>query len=266
MHRNYDVAFNSSACVFMIQTLKKYITGRVSSPAAIEKDVTEAYDLWAANYDNQPGNLMLDLDQALFLKMLQTLDIKGKNVADIGCGTGRHWAKILKQDPAGLTGFDVSAGMLKKLNEKFPEAKTHQITDDLFSTVESRSFDVIVSTLTVAHIENINAALLAWCRILKGNGDIILTDFHPDILASGGKRTFRHQNSSIAVKNFVHTTGLVQHILLSQGFRLLFHKELTINESVKHYYQQQNALPVYEKFKGFRVIYGMHFRRGNDPA
>jgi hypothetical protein len=39
------------------------------------------------------------------------------------------------------------------------------------------------------------------------------------------------------------------------------HEELYINESVKHYYRHQNALAVYEKFKGFPVIYGMHFRR-----
>jgi len=44
---------------------------------------------------------------------------------------------------------------------------------------------------------------MAWSRILKDKGEIIITDFHPDILASGGKRTFRHQRSSIAVKNFL---------------------------------------------------------------
>lgn len=250
----------------MIEALKKYITRRVFPSAPIEKEVVEAYDLWAANYDSQPGNLMLDLDELVFSKMLGATDLENRKVADIGCGTGRHWAKILKRNPASLTGFDVSAGMLKKLNEKFPEAETRQITDNLFSTVESRTYDVVISTLTVAHIENINAALMAWCRILKDKGEIIITDFHPDILASGGKRTFRHQRSSIAVKNFIHTTGLIRQVLLSQNFRLVFHEELKIDESVKHYYQQQNALPVYEKFKDFRVIYGMHFRRGNDTA
>lgn len=250
----------------MIETLKRYINHRVFSSPIIEKDVTEAYDLWAANYDAQPGNLMLDLDDTLFSRMLDRLELKNKNMADIGCGTGRHWAKILKKNPASLTGFDVSAGMLKKLNEKFPEAATRQITDDLFSAVGTGSYDVIISTLTVAHIENIKEALEAWCRILKGKGEIIITDFHPDILASGGKRTFRHQRASIAVKNFVHTTSLIRQVLLSQGFRLVSHEELKIDESVKHYYVQQNALSVYEKFKGFRVIYGMHFRRGHDPS
>lgn len=230
-----------------------------------EKDVVEAYDLWAANYDSQPGNLMLDLDELLFNKLLGDTDVKDRRVADIGCGTGRHWSKIFDQKPVSLTGFDVSPGMLKKLKFKFPGANTEVITDNLFNTTEDEAFDVIISTLTVAHIENIEEALLAWCRISGSNADIIITDFHPDILAIGGKRTFSHQNSRIAVRNFVHSTATIRDMLLRNNFHLLSQQELHIDESVKHYYRQQNALAVYEKFKGLPVIYGMHFRRHNDP-
>src|SRR6185437_14798281 len=106
---------------------------RVFSSPVKEKDVVEAYDLWAENYDSQPGNLMLDLDEIVFSGLLDDVDIKNRRVADIGCGTGRHWARILQKDPESLTGFDVSTGMLNKLNQKFPEAKTHVITDNNFS-------------------------------------------------------------------------------------------------------------------------------------
>lgn len=221
----------------------------------------EAYDLWSANYDAQPGNLMLDLDELLFTKLLSHIDIKDKNVADIGCGTGRHWPALLKEKPAGLTGFDVSPGMLEKLRAKFPGAVAHTITDNDFLDVRDTSFDVIISTLTVAHIDDIDEALEAWCRLLKYDGDIILTDFHPDILAFGGKRTFSHQNTQIAVKNFVHPISLIEKIMLRNGFAVAHEEEKKIDESVKHYYTAQNALHVYEKFKGFPVIYGIHFRR-----
>jgi hypothetical protein len=42
-------------------------------------------------------------------------------------------------------------------------------------------------------------------------------------------------------------------------------EEIKIDETVKHYYAQQNALKVYEQFKGFPVIYGIHLKRGDDP-
>lgn len=222
----------------------------------------EAYDIWAENYDAQPGNLMLDLDELVFGELLGTIDIQNKEIADIGCGTGRHWPKILKEDVAGLTGFDVSQGMLQKLKEKFQGANTHTITDNAFSDIADHTYDIILSTLTVAHIENIEEALQAWSRILKTSGDLIITDFHPNALASGGQRTFKHNNGHIAVRNFVHSTNAIREILLKNNFRVVSEVEKKVDEKVRHYYQAQNALHVYDKFKGFPIIYGIHFRRG----
>ncbi len=246
----------------MINTIKNYIRRQVLPTTIEDKDVVEAYDIWAENYDAQPGNLMLDLDELLFTNLLSGLSLENKAIADIGCGTGRHWNKIFKQNPANLTGFDVSPGMLKKLNDKFPEAKTYVITDNHFEDIANDTYDTILSTLTVAHIEDIESALQTWCRITKQQGDMIITDFHPNALASGGKRTFKHGNKHIAVQNFVHTTDIIKQVLLKNGFEVITHQELKVDETVKHYYEQQNALHVYEKFKGQPIIYGIHFKRG----
>ena len=225
-----------------------------------EKEVDEAYNVWARTYDAQPGNLMLDLDERLFTKLLNHTDLANKKVADIGCGTGRHWPKLWRQRPRSLTGFDVSAGMLTRLKEKYNAAETYLITDNLFEKVPTNAFDVIISTLTVAHISNLEEALLAWCRILKPGGEIIITDFHPAMLAAGGRRTFKYGDKYIVVRNFVHHINFINGILSSRQFRLLRRHEININEDVKHYYAQQGALAVYEQFAGMPVIYGLHFK------
>ena len=245
----------------MIGILKKIIRKSGFHPPLKEKPSAEAYDLWSEDYDMQPGNLMLDLDEQLFSGLLKHLDLKDKNIADIGCGTGRHWHKLLQQQPGRLTGFDVSSGMLNRLQEKFPEAYTCQITDNLFTTVADATYDVIVSTLTIAHIEDITAALTAWCRILKTQGDIIITDFHPEVLAQGGKRTFTHRKMPMAVQNFVHELSAIETILANHGWQVVNRQERIIDESVRHYYSAKHALPVYDRFKGARVIYGIHLRR-----
>jgi ubiquinone/menaquinone biosynthesis C-methylase UbiE len=226
-----------------------------------EKGSAEAYNIWAENYDVQPGNLMLDLDEIIFPELLNGIDITHKQVADIGCGTGRHWIKILQKHPLSLTGFDVSEGMLDQLKHKFPKAHTQLITDNLFSTVPDAAFDTVVSTLTVAHIENIDEALQAWARILKNKADIIITDFHPDALAMGGKRTFEHNKSQIAVENFVHRVDDIERILNAYGFHLVKKIERVVDESVKHYYEAKNALHVYQQFENCPIIYGLHLRR-----
>lgn len=245
----------------MITTIKNYIKQRVFTPEIQDKEVVEAYDIWAKNYDAQPGNLMLDLDEILFAKLFKNVDITNKVVADIGCGTGRHWSKIFEKSPSVLTGFDVSPGMLDQLKKKYPEADTHVITDNHFATVNNQVYDVIVSTLTVAHIKNIEEALNAWCRMLKTKGDIIITDFHPNALASGGKRTFKHKKTHIAVENYVHNIDAIKDILRKNDFYIFTEQGKKVDETVKHYYEEQNALHVYDKFKDLPIIYGIHFRR-----
>jgi ubiquinone/menaquinone biosynthesis C-methylase UbiE len=248
----------------VIDILKNFVKQRFFHSPTKEKGSVEAYDIWSVNYDDQPGNLMLDLDDTLFSDLLRGLNLAKKKVADIGCGTGRHWDKLLKHKPKSLTGFDVSAGMLKRLEQKFPEAQTYQITDNLFADVHDQSYDVIISTLTIAHIKNIEEALQAWCRILKPGGDIIITDFHPSTLAYGGKRTFKHHNKQIVVQNYVHQLSDIKEIMLNNNCTLIAHEEVKIDEKVKHYYANQNALHVYESYKGFPIIYGLHFKKKND--
>ena len=246
----------------MIATLKNIIYKTGLSPHSTQMGSVEAYNIWADNYDWQPGNLMLDLDEQVFSGLLSMVNIKSKQVADIGCGTGRHWDKLLKNNPASLTGFDVSPGMLEKLQQKFPQANTHAITDNLFSSIPNATYDMIVSTLTVAHIENIDEALKAWCRILKNEGDIIVTDFHPNALAAGGKRTFEHRKKQIAVQNYVHYMYHIKEVFQKYGLHVVNADERIVDDSVRHYYTEKNALPVFERFKGSRIIYGLHLKRG----
>src|SRR5438045_907832 len=96
----------------LLTRIKKFVN---SGLLPGHKNAEWAYDLWSENYDDQPGNLMLDFDEEIFTMLLDKVDIKDRLVADMGCGTGRHWKKILNKKPGSLTGYDVSEGMLAKL-------------------------------------------------------------------------------------------------------------------------------------------------------
>jgi ubiquinone/menaquinone biosynthesis C-methylase UbiE len=226
-----------------------------------ELDPEKAYEIWSANYDKQPGNLMLDLDEKIFADLIEQTDIRGKEVADIGCGTGRHWQKLYSKNPSALTGFDISGAMLEKLKSKFPFANTQKTTDNLLASVPDSSIDFIVSTLTIAHIENIEEAIASWSRVLKDNGEMLVTDFHPALLGKGGKRSFSHGSRSLSVKNYTHSIEKIKKTLYDAGLTLIREEERTVNEQVKPYYESKNALPVYERFKGLPVIYGLYLRK-----
>ncbi len=217
----------------------------------------QAYDLWADAYDAQPDNLMLALDETLFSELLTGTSFKELVIADVGCGTGRHWTKIYAGAPRMLKGYDVSQGMLDVLKQKFPQAETHQLTSNTLVSLAGSSCDLILTTLAMAHIPDIGDAFKEWARVLKPGGRIILTDYHPDTLSKGGNRTFTHAGKTIAVKNYIHPISKIRTLFNALHLSEDRFEEKRIDQRVKHYYEKQNALHVYNRFKDTAMIYGM---------
>jgi ubiquinone/menaquinone biosynthesis C-methylase UbiE len=226
-------------------------------------DPEKGYDVWAASYDEQPDNLMLALDEKVFTELANAFSITDRNVVDVGCGTGRHWPMIMHAMPRSLTGYDVSLGMLQRLQQKFPQAQTHQLHSNQLLETADASTHILISTLTIAHIQYIQDALTEWNRILLPGAYIIITDYHPGILAKGGRRTFTHEGETIGVKNYVHSIEAIQQIAKQLGWQMKRLEEKIIDKNVKPYYDKQNALKVYEKYKGMPVIYGILFKKIN---
>ena len=226
-----------------------------------DKAPAQAYNLWAAAYDQQPGNLMLALDEAVFSALLDDIDIKGKAVVDIGCGTGRHWKKILEKMPDDLAGYDVSEKMLDVLLQKFPAATTYLLQGNKLMETGDGTVDVVISTLTIAHIENVETTLAEWNRVLIPGGRIIITDFHPAALQKAGKRTFTHDGKTVSVKNHIHSIEKLLAIAGQLDWQNLRLVEKVVDDSMKSYYKNENALNVFESFKGVPVIYGLLFKK-----
>jgi ubiquinone/menaquinone biosynthesis C-methylase UbiE len=243
----------------MIRTIKSFLQ-KTAFPGSTRNSV-EAYELWSENYDKQPGNLMLDLDERIFGDLIENIDLKDKGVADIGCGTGRHWGKLYEKHPSFVMGFDVSSGMLQQLLRKFPSALTHHTTDNLMKQVPDSFVDCLVSTLTIGHIENIDEAMASWSRVLRPGGNMIITDFHPEMLSRGGKRSFRHKGRNLSVVNHIHPVEKLKEIFKKYELNIIRLEERRVDEKVKMYYEVRQALPVYDRFIGVPIIYGIHLRK-----
>jgi ubiquinone/menaquinone biosynthesis C-methylase UbiE len=222
-----------------------------------------AYDLWSSQYDHQEGNLMLALDEKLFGEMISGIFLKGLRIVDVGCGTGRQWQALLDRSPASLIGYDVSKGMLAQLRRKFPDARTYQLMDQRLVLEENESADLIISTLALAHMDRLETLFGEWSRVLKPGGEIVLTDYHPAALEKGGDRTFQHQHKLMAVRSNIHPIALTRQITARLGFTELRFVEWAINDSMKSYYEKNNALVVFEKFRGTPIIYGIHLKKSH---
>ena len=70
---------------------------------------SEVFDRWAPSYDAQP-NPLLALEQRVLLPRFG--DVRGLDVLDAGCGTGRWLGQLAARSPRSLVGVDISPVML----------------------------------------------------------------------------------------------------------------------------------------------------------
>lgn len=220
----------------------------------------KAYDLWAGTYDEQPHNLLLAMEQELFTRILQQVSLHNCNVVDVGCGTGRHWKSLLEKRPARLKGYDVSEQMLAVLAKKFPGADVVRLTDHHISEA-GHAFDCVVSTLTLAHVENAEHAVNEWCRVLRPGGEMLITDYHPEALQKGGQRTFSANGSTYAITSYVYPVQTVLNWFAERGVHVVDFAEEKIGPVNRHWFGEQNALGVYDKFQGTPVVYAMRLKK-----
>ncbi|HXB32658.1 MAG TPA: class I SAM-dependent methyltransferase [Puia sp.] len=249
----------------LLHTLKHFLRPSARTRRHPESDPAMAYDRWSIRYDDQPNNLMLALDERLFGGMLSAVPITGRVVADVGCGTGRHWRKLLDHSPARLAGYDVSTGMLTILRTKFPDAEIHLLHDHTLAGLGTASCDLLISTLTIAHLPDLRAALAEWNRVLKPGGHLLITDYHPAALGKGGQRTFREGDQLIAVRNRIYPIPKVLAVAHRLGLTEFSLVERKVDDTMRPWYEQQNALPVFRRFLGVPIIYGLHLTKPDAP-
>jgi ubiquinone/menaquinone biosynthesis C-methylase UbiE len=219
------------------------------------------YDQWAATYDTQPDNAVLALESALFTELLDRVSMRGKVVADIGCGTGRHWEEILSRQPARIIGVDSSARMIARLKSRYPDAEVYCAGGDRVVGLDKKSCDLVISTLALAHFADTAATFREWSRILRDGGAMLITDFHPDAIRAGMKRTFTGPRGTIEIEQHAIELDEMQAIALDCGLHVSFVGERAIGESVRHLFQGTEAIKKYHAHEGLRLVYGVHFTR-----
>ncbi|NIW52733.1 MAG: methyltransferase domain-containing protein [Candidatus Korarchaeota archaeon] len=107
------------------------------------------------------------------------------SMLDIGCGTGNYSIPLAKEFDIKLTGIDFSEEMLTQAQQKFPKGKW-SLQDVKTVRFEDNSFDIVLMTYFVQHIQDYDQVLRMVFRILeKPFGKLlIVTDDHDQFHAS----------------------------------------------------------------------------------
>jgi len=126
------------------------------------------YDTFANTYeDKRHEGYHVFLDEAEMAVIGP--HIAGKEVLEVGCGTGLILNRIAKTARRAV-GIDLSPGMLEHARRRGLEVHEASATELPF---DDNTFDVAVSFKVLAHVENIGKAMAEMARVVRPGGRII---------------------------------------------------------------------------------------------
>jgi len=212
----------------------------------------EAYRYWAASFDQ--GTPILALESRVLTPLLP--DLNNQRFLDIGCGTGR-WLAYAVHHGAISMGADLSSEMLRAAAHKPGLASRIVQADATATPFRNASADVVLSALTVGHIRPIAAALNELARIAAPGARVIVTDFHPDALKRGWKRTFRHGDDTIEMESDSYSTAELRHDdLLLERFL-----EVPFGDEERHFFEAAGKGAWFDEMRDQPAILIASYRR-----
>jgi ubiquinone/menaquinone biosynthesis C-methylase UbiE len=148
----------------------------------------EGYDRWAEIYDTE-DNPLIALEEPRVAELLG--DVGGLQLADIGCGTGRH-ALRLAAAGADVTAIDFSEAMLARARSKPGAERVRFIAHDLAEPLplQSAGFDRVTCCLVLDHIAQPAGLFAEMARICRPEGRVVISVMHPAMMLRGLQARF----------------------------------------------------------------------------
>ena len=190
-----------------------------SADSAVQ-DAASAYDTWSAHYDSD-ANVTRDLDAAVVRRA--PLRIAGRDVLEIGCGTGKNtiW---LASAARTLVAMDFSNGMLAIARDRVRSETARFVQHDVRDPwpVPSGSIDVVVGNLVLEHVEFLSPVFVEAARVLHQGGQLFVCELHPFKQLVGGQARFTDPGTGavIRVQAFRHSVSDYVNAGLSAGLVL----------------------------------------------
>ena len=220
--------------------------------------LAEAYDRWAATYD-QPNPLHA-LEERVMRLLLPS--VAGKRVLDVACGTGRWLENLLSRGARTGFGLDLSAGMLERAAAKLALHGRVAQGDCLALPFRAASADLIMCSLAAGHVRNLGGLAHELARVAAPAADVFITDFHPLAYARGWRRTFHNGDEEVEVPSQAHTVERVRYVFEEQGFRIAILAEPRMGEPEKEIFTRRGKAQLFAAACETPALYILRFKRG----
>jgi malonyl-CoA O-methyltransferase len=163
------------------------------APTPVEMPARAAYDEWAAAYPAEAHNPLMHAEEEAVIARLQGCAMA--SVLDAGAGTGRYTTILRAMGAGSVVSLDWSREML--IRQAGDAARV--CGDATRLPFAGNTFDLVNASLMAGDINNLCAWLKEIARVLRPDGRVVYSDFHPEWHERGWQRTFQDRQGRTIV-------------------------------------------------------------------
>lgn len=230
-------------------------------PEAVSLSPESAYQLWAQHYDSSL-NPLLALEERLLAPQFVTFT--GKDVIDLGCGTGRWLKQLEGLHPGSLIGLDLSSAMLDQARIKCSSSTRLLQSGCTDTPLRSRCADRVLASFLLSYLPDLAAFAREAARILRPHGVLLVSDLHPNTASYGWRRTFRAAGTVYEIETHPYTLAHLNAAMWRSGLRLDHAAELSFGLPEAAIFERAGKLDTYLQVQSLPVIYSAQFSLAGD--
>lgn len=224
----------------------------------------QAFAEWARSYDTQL-NPLLALEERYLKRMLP--DIRGRDVLDAGCGSGRWLNHLASGEPRTLKGIDASEEMLGAARARsIPRAELY--CGHCESTpFENNDFDLVLLSFVLGYIEGVESLAPEIDRIARDNCDLFISDMHPTTQKSlGWRRAFHGEMGEVVLDTATHNLQAIVAIFRALGWEVRAAMEPEFGVPEREIFAASNRLDKFLEAESHPAIYLLHLQKQSANA
>jgi len=171
--------------ILNINGLIAWVSGNMKDTETMKVDIRTAYNgertTDVENYDHFGWNHYAKVAD----KLLEEMDIQGKHVLDVGCGTGISTLKLLERSAAKIDAIDISEYMVDVLKKKlalegYPHSSVNvRVADAENLPFDDGVFDIVLSSMVFGMVPNQEKMISEMIRVTKPRGTVAISTHGP---------------------------------------------------------------------------------------
>jgi cytosine/adenosine deaminase-related metal-dependent hydrolase/ubiquinone/menaquinone biosynthesis C-methylase UbiE len=238
-------------------------TANMSKPFAGTSS-REGFAAWAEVYDDLP-NPLLSLEQRFLSALLP--EIRGVDVVEIGCGTGRWLDLLASQLPSSLIGVDSSPEMVERARLKMQQRATILTGDATSLPLPNSSADIVLAPFVASYISELDDLAAEIARVARTRASVYVSDLHPETgTACNWSRGFTVGETRIEIPTYARMVQEVIACFEASGFEVVSVLEPRFGLPEKSIFQGAGKLTAFHAAEGRPAIYILQLKLGKQRS